>query len=59
MKKILLIIISCFGLFACATNNSGSTGNSINTYDNQPDSPTVGSRAASSVEFPEENQLTP
>lgn len=59
MKRVLLISVFCFGLFACATNNSGGTDNSVNTYGNQPDSPTVGSRAASSVEFPEENQLTP
>ncbi|MDD3266087.1 MAG: hypothetical protein PHC75_02765 [Burkholderiales bacterium] len=59
MKKLLLITVFCFGLFACATNNSGSANNSVNTYGNQPDSPMVGSRAASSVEFPEENQLTP
>lgn len=59
MKKYIVALIAIFALCSCATNSSSaSNGNGgITTYGNQPDSPNVGSRAASSVEFPEENQL--
>lgn len=55
MKKLVILIVASLSIISCATNNS-SANNGISTYNNQPDSPTVGSKAASSVEFPEENQ---
>lgn len=63
MKKLTLLItlLATFILGACATqgskNNSTGTGNGIDTYNNTPDNPMVNSRAASSEEFPQENQL--
>jgi len=58
-KRIILITGIALTLIACANNGNTPNNNSLTTYDNQPDSPTVNSRAASSEEFPEENQLTP
>ena len=61
MKKLTLLItlLATFILGACATqgNKNNSTGNGIDTYNNTPDNPIVNSRAASSEEFPQENQL--
>lgn len=61
MKSTLVIIISaCLMLASCATNNSGSSNSNnsgISTYGNDPDNPNVSSRAASSQEFPQENQF--
>lgn len=62
MKLMLTIIASaCLLLASCATNNPGpnsSNNNSgISTYGNDPDNPNVSSRAASSQEFPQENQF--
>lgn len=61
MKKLTLLItlLATFILGACATQGSknNSTGNDIDTYNNTPDNPMVNSRAASSEEFPQENQL--
>lgn len=59
MKKYLIAIaFITLNLVACASSGNGAN-NSTDTYANQPDSPTVNSRAASSEEFPEENKLTP
>lgn len=60
MKKYLIAIaFITLNLVACASSGNGANNNSTATYANQPDSPTVSSRAASSEEFPEENKLTP
>ncbi len=56
MKKYIMLLIGICGLCSCATNNQSQNNNGITTYGNQPDNPNVSSRAASSVEFPEENQ---
>lgn len=59
MKKYIILLIGIFGLCSCATNNNQSpntNNNGVTTYGNQPDNPNVNSRAASSVEFPQENQ---
>lgn len=58
-KQIMLIAGMALTLIACANNGNGPNNDSLTTYGNQPDSPTVSSRAASSEEFPQENQLTP
>lgn len=55
----MLIAGMALTLIACANNGNGPNNDSLTTYGNQPDSPTVSSRAASSEEFPQENQLTP
>lgn len=54
MKKYLIAIaFITLNLVACAS--SGNTDSTLSYVD----SPTVSSRAASSEEFPAENQLTP
>lgn len=54
MKKILLLVAFCFSMVACANNG---TYNGYDPKSNEQDNPNVGSRAASSVEFPSENQM--
>jgi len=58
-KRIILIAGIALTLVACANNANAPNNDSLTTYGNQPDSPTVNSRAASNEEFPQENQLTP
>ncbi len=60
MKKYLIAIaFITLNLVACASSGNNTSTDSTAAYANQPDSSTVSSRAASSEEFPEENQLTP
>jgi hypothetical protein len=60
--KLLLISGICLIMSACAINNpspanNDNNANSMNIYSNTPDNPNVSSRAASNVEFTQENQL--
>lgn len=58
--KLLLISGICLIMSACAINNpspADTNANSVNSYNNTPDNPNVSSRAASNVEFTQENQL--
>lgn len=61
MKKLFLLLAvlsSTFTISSCASpGESGRENPSLTTYDNTPDNPMVNSRAASSEEFPQENQL--
>ncbi|RTK99412.1 MAG: hypothetical protein EKK57_09590 [Proteobacteria bacterium] len=60
MKKFLLMLIcgASLTLVACATNSTSNNNQSgITTYGNTPDNPMVNSKAASSEEFPQENQM--
>lgn len=52
LKKILILTITVFSLYACATSGSNNKGV-------PQDNPMVGSAQASDAEFPAEDQLTP
>jgi hypothetical protein len=54
----LLLITGC-AMFGNNNNQPATTSQTSSSYAQDPDNPTVGSRAASNEEFPQENQLTP
>ncbi len=54
----LLLVTGC-AMFGNNNSQPAATSQSSSGYAQDPDNPTVGSRAASNEEFPQENQLTP